>query len=134
MAIYNDVKLCNVGVYSFSPRKNQCSAQYVFDVAKLRDPASNKSLRSRFNDGRASEVKDWIKQDYRVASILAEARILTEDSISIQRGPWFSIAFSDTHGKWISPSVAELVAEMLSTAGFNVYVAHLTLGDKEVPA
>lgn len=124
-----------VGVYSFGDKcAKQPVSQFEFNVSKLRDPAGQKQFSSL--SGVAPEVRDWVSADLRVAGIVADCRILANDLLTPKpvsdgiktevraTSKWVSFSFRDIHGKWISPAVAELVADALSKDGFNVTVTH----------
>ena len=126
----------NIGIYSGTETKHPVG-QFEFDVSKFRDPAGQvqfrlQELKEAGINGTTPEVRDWVAKDRRVPIIISECRLLAEDLISPKTdgkpiSAWLSFSFVDTHGKWIAPAVAELVANHLSDAGFNILVHHAGL-------
>ena len=125
----------NIGIYSYPKERsgNQINGQFVFDVSTFRDP-SGQALFTGLN-GLDKSVISWVGQDRRVPIIVKDCKLLANDLIRPKPDGksicyWLSIAFTDHHGKWISVSVAEIVADALSSDGFNVAIYHVGLKDK----
>ena len=125
-----------IGVYSFGTQSSDKPvAQYEFDVSKLRDPQGQQQFKNRF--GWDLEVRDWMKEDSRLRALVQDCRLLAADLLG-QRpkgsgaaasiSTWTSFSFKDFHGRWISPAVAELVADALSADGWRVTVHHREQG------
>ncbi len=120
----------NVGIYSYASNGSRnIVGQFEFDVSSFRDPLGQKQFLTK-SSGIDPEVRDWVGQDHRVPILIKECRMLAEDLIRHKKdgqaapSTWLSFSFKDFHGKWISPAVAELVADELSNAGFMVTVYH----------
>ena len=121
-----------VGVYSFSTREGRMpNAQMEFDCSKLRDPQGQRQFSGYTGDG--EQVRKWVAKDPRVDAIIQSCRMVAADLLTIQTGhsaartDWVSFSFKDPQGKWISPAVAELVAEALSEDGWKVATEHARL-------
>lgn len=131
---FNDLKnKPDIGVYSSGSKSpvGVASGQFEFNVSYLRDPAGQKLFVGL--NGTYPDVRDWVKEDRRVPVIVKDCLILADDirkpktRAGGQNGPmstWLSFSFQDFHGKWVAPAVAELVANALSEAGYNVAVHH----------
>jgi RNase adaptor protein for sRNA GlmZ degradation len=104
-------------------------ARYTFDLSNLRDPIGHKGLRELCDDGRDPLVRDWIDEDPRVGGIIAEICALTSIHILRDKEPSLSIGMIDTHGKWISPAIAEMVAEEMDQIEIPILVSHLCCED-----
>lgn len=121
-----------IGIYSFGLNTvKQPSAQFEFDVSKFRDPVGQKQFNRAL--GTCPDVRDWVGQDKRVAGVIQMCQLLAEDLVRPHKkadgkeeaiSGWLSISFKDHHGKWISPAIAELVANQLDADGFSVIVLH----------
>ena len=126
----------NIGVYSGTENKHPIG-QFKFNVSTFRDPAGQVQFKQKDSNeaglnGTVPEVRDWVAKDRRVPIIVKECRLLAEDLIAPQAdgkavSAWLSFSFVDYHGRWIAPAIAELVANHLSEAGFNVLVHHAGL-------
>jgi RNase adaptor protein for sRNA GlmZ degradation len=123
-----------IGIYSFGENcDKKPQAQFEFDVSKFRDPVGQKQFNKAV--GTQADVRDWVGQDKRVPALVQQCRILAEDLIrphkkdgkDEQISAWLSLSFKDHHGKWISPAIAELVANQLDLDGFKVVVCHHNL-------
>lgn len=129
-----------VGVFSFGREGiyQRPKAQFEFDVSNFRDPAGQKQFEGR--TGFDPQVRDWVGDDRRIKAILETIQLIVEDlrapvetgtaeNPKIEpRSKWISISFSDVQGRWISPAVAELVANYLSDkCGYDVLVRHYGL-------
>lgn len=117
------VAICS---YSYSKLGKQPDVRYSFNVNSLRDPIGQSHLRQACKDGRAPAVKEWIKMDPRVGAILKTARFIGETDVKAGQIGYVAMAFVDFHGIWISPAIAELVADELSPS-FIVSVKHFSL-------
>lgn len=122
----------NIGIYSFGPATNgQVNGQFEFDVTYFRDPQGQKQFQGK--DGLDKDVIAWIRADRRIPILIKECSLLADDLLSPKGedkkkiSTWVSFCFRDPHGKWISPAVAEIIADTLSDAGFNVIVSHQAL-------
>ena len=137
----NDIKNNpDIGIYSYGSKSKsgKPKAQFEVDVSKFRDPQGQKQFSGM--DGTNPLVRDWVKEDPRLETVVQQARILADDLIKSKPvndgtktelksvSSWLSISFADIHGKWASPAVAELVANALEADGYKVYVKHFGIG------
>ena len=119
----------NIGVYSGSI-DNHPQGQFEFNVTGFRDPSGQVQFKSAgLANGIYPDVRDWVGRDRRVPIILRDCRLIAEDLLANKSdgkpvSSWLSFSFADHHGRWIAPAIAELVANHLSEAGFNVLVHH----------
>lgn len=124
-----------IGIYSFGRLTNTkdrmpVSAQYFIDVSGLRDPSSNRGFRKLYDDGRAEDIQNYVKDDPRIDAIFDAVRMIAHLNL---RSPqtadlkWLSIAFRDHHGRWTAPAVAEIIGDRLSNVGYKVSVWHYDL-------
>lgn len=137
------VSKANIGVYSFgtknvSGQKRQF-AQFEFDVSKLRDPQGQKQFSG--SNGLDKKVQEWIKDDIRISGLVRECLLIADDLVKpkarvdgtktevTQVSSWLSFSFKDFHGKWTAPAIAEIVANALSEAGYNVAIFHREFKD-----
>ena len=129
-----------IGIYSYSKSKNdkKASGQFDFNVSTIRDPAGQKQFAGL--NGTHPEVRDWVAVDKRISIIIADCLILADDLIK-PKGvigseksacKWLSFSFSDFHGKWTAPAVAESVANALSDEGYLVAVHHQAVPKEQV--
>lgn len=130
-----------IGLYSFGDKgKVRPSTQFTFDVTKFRDPAGQKQFNGVSN-GTHQAVRQWMKEDERVAGIIAHCKLLANDLVKPKTrtngnrteiatvSAWLSISFMDHHGRWAAPAITELVADALCDAGYDVVVTHSGLPD-----
>lgn len=129
-----DIDKAEVGIYTFgkdSPNRPS-TVQYIFEVAGLRDPQSNRGFSKTYKDGRPGEVQNYVEDDPRVKAIIQEIRAFAYMHLrsDAKDNKWLSFGIKDNHGRWIAPAVGELVAERLSQLKYGVYLCHCDL-DKE---
>lgn len=128
-----------IGVYSYGygTKQEAPQAQFEFDVSGFRDPVGQKQFNKAL--GTFPDVRDWVCEDRRVPAILDTCQLLAEDLLKPRpkgntteaMSVWVSFSFKDFHGKWISPAIAEAVANKLSETGYIVYVHHHALPASE---
>lgn len=128
-----------IGLYSYSSHSKESppTAQYVIDVSHLRDPLSNRGFKNTEPDGCSPAVKKFVRDDPRVGAIVETVEMLAYMLLrspgvdhKTYAGTWLSVAFRDHHGRWIAPSVAEIVADKLSPS-YRVAVQHFELKDRK---
>lgn len=117
-----------LGLYSYGriakgAKPNVC---YIIDVSGLRDPQTNRGFRNNYKDGRAGEVQKYVAEDPRIEAIVDQVKLLAEMHL---RGngadkQWLTFGFRDHHGRWTSPAVCEIVADVMDRSGFKVHVSH----------
>ncbi len=118
------LKDAEIGIYALSGDTLNPQANIEFDLTNFRDPLGNIILRKQCADGIDPAVQEWIKVDPRYAPLLNQVIILVKDYFHDTQHKWFSIAFRDHHGKWISRSIATLIANELSELGYRVGVLY----------
>lgn len=132
-----------IGIYSYGNIQPQDFAgQFEFDVSTLRDPAGQQQFKGM--NGLYPEVRDWVGSDRRVSIIIKDILLLSDDMAKPKAkegkstpepiSPYVSFSFKDHHGKWISPAIAELVADVLIKEGFRVAVHHRGIVPADRPA
>ncbi len=128
-----------IGVYSFADTTPASTGQFEFDVSKFRDPMGQKQFVNL--NGTHPDVRKWVAQDPRVGVVVQECMLLADDLVKAKSNnggelksvcDWLSISFKDHHGKWTSPAITEIVAEVLSDAGYNVVVHHGVIPEEKV--
>lgn len=132
---FNDPILkIEIGIFSSMLKGKARVGQYEFDVSTLRDPSGQ--VQFALVDGTFPQVRDWVKKDRRVPIIVKDCLLLSDDLMKPKKkngevikplSVWLSFSFVDHHGKWAAPSVAEIVADALSEAGYVVAVHHACL-------
>ena len=132
-----------IGIFSYGSSKeaSEASGQFEFDVSSFRDPGGQKQFAG--TNGLYPDVRDWVGTDRRVPIIIRDCLLLADDIIRPKPqansnvpkalSVWLSFSFKDFHGTWIAPAVAELVANSLSEAGFNVAVHHKCIPEDQFP-
>ena len=130
------------GIYSYGSKTAVIpKTQFDFDLTKFRDPGGQKQFKDVV--GTHETVKKWMIDDEdsakQVNAIISDALLIADDLIKPKArmdgskteiapiSAWVSISFHDFHGKWAAPAVAELVADALDKAGYNICVTHYGL-------
>jgi hypothetical protein len=123
----SEVSKAQVGIYSFGRLrgKQPASLRYAINCTNLRDPRGHKTLTIAHNDGRAEEVKSWIKDDPRLPAIIDTVVMSVQLAIEAGEERYVTLGFWDHHGQWCAPAIAELVADELDRLGYNMYIQHL---------
>lgn len=126
-----------IGVYTYGLKGDASTvpnAQYVIDVAGIRDPSSNRGYRLKYKNGTAKEILDYVAEDPRVAAIIHNVKLIAHSELrsGAARSPgWLSFALRDHHGIWIAPAVGELVTDALDRLGYAVALYHYEITFKE---
>lgn len=124
------VKDANVAIYSMGRIINEggnTRPRFLFDVEHFRDPQGNQAFRRSGFTGKTPEVRKFVCDDPRIEAVKDTAAMLVNDALKDARSPFISIGYKDQKGIWISPAIAEEVADHLSTLGFKVIVRHYGL-------
>lgn len=127
-----------VGIYTYGEKGKAASvpnAQYVINVAGLRDPSSNRGYRQKYKDGRPGEIQDYVKEDPRVEAIVHQIKMLAHIGLrsDAQDGKFLSFALRDHHGVWIAPAIGEIVTDALDREGYAVALFHFELSKETNP-
>src|SRR3990167_5418139 len=94
-----------VGIYSYGIKGSvQPKAQFDFDLTKFRDPSGQKQFSGVL--GTHVSVKEWMKDDERIAALIADCKLIADDLIKPKmrdgkamaaQSAWLSFAFHDFH-------------------------------------
>lgn len=124
-----DFSKCDLGIYTYSKAslKKTYSPKYLIDVSNFRDPIGQMEFKTKYKDGRAGAVQAWVKEDPKMNALLASVREIVHSEVKATGAQWISIGFTDHHGIWLAPAIAELVADDLVIEGYTVGVVHYEL-------
>ena len=96
------------------------------DCSGLRDPMGQPQWKDL--SGLNKAVQEWMAEDPHVKNVIRHIAMMVEDAIPKKRMLWLNIGLVDTHGRWISPAIAELASQYLTKRCYNHTVKHLSLG------
>lgn len=124
-----DVGQLSVTVQSFSYKRGlPRGADIVFDCRFLRNPHWDADLRAQ--DGRATAVADYVKEDPRYAQFFEQTAALLELLLPAHQEEGkahLSIGFGCTGGRHRSVMMTEQIARRLAQAGWHVSKRHREL-------
>lgn len=96
--------------------------RYLTEIDSFSDPMGQAEFRKI--DGRNPKIQTWIQKDAKVKALVESYVGLVKDHITHNKEFFVSLAIRDYHGRWRSAAVAELVADAIDEAGFDVFVSH----------